>query len=90
MYSYRLLFSVMLLATAGANASADSLTAEFQTRLKLLGENPGKVDGAFGGKTNTAANNYFKTGNQNYRDIMFDANQTLINQLKQNQKRAPP
>jgi len=66
MYSYRLLFSAMLLASAGFNASADSLTAEFQTRLKLLGENPGKVDGAFGGKTNTAANNYFKTGNQNY------------------------
>lgn len=78
----------MLLASAGFNASADSLTAEFQTRLKLLGENPGKVDGAFGGKTNTAANNYFKTGNQNYRDIMFDANQTLINQLKQNQNNA--
>ena len=88
MYSYRFIFSVILLASAGVNASADSLTAEFQTRLKLLGENPGKIDGAFGGKTNAAANSYFKTGNQNYRDIMFDANQTLSNQLKQNQNNA--
>ena len=83
MHYSRLLFSVILYLVSVLTASADNLTAEFQTRLKLLGEQPGVIDGAFGSKTNAAANNYFKTSNKNYRDMMSDANQTLINHLKQ-------
>jgi hypothetical protein len=60
---------------------ANDLTAEFQTRLKLLGEQPGVIDGAFGSKTNTAANKYFKTSNKNYREMMSDSNQALIKDL---------
>ena len=79
----RLLFSVILYLVSVLTASADNLTAEFQTRLKLLGEQPGVIDGAFGSKTNAAANSYFETSNKNYRDIMSDANQTLIHHLRQ-------
>ena len=60
---------------------ANDLTAEFQTRLKLLGEQPGVIDGAFGSKTNAAANKYFKTSNKNYREMMSNSNQALIKDL---------
>ena len=72
----------MSILVSNFTASADSLTAEFQTRLKILGEQPGVIDGAFGSKTNVAANEYFKTSNKNYRKIMSDANQALIKDLK--------
>ena len=42
-----------------ANATmlqANDLTAEVQTRLRILGETPGIIDGAFGKKTNAAIN----------------------------------
>lgn len=79
---FKYFFVTILITIFAMPVSSDSLTAEFQTRLKLAGENPGKIDGAFGNKTNAAANSYFKTGNQNYRTMMSDANQTLIEDLK--------
>ena len=83
-------FSVLtcLVILCSSIVAADSLTAEFQTRLKLADENPGPIDGAFGNKTNSAANRYFSTDNVNYKSRMREANeklkQTYLRNIKQN------
>lgn len=68
-------FVIVLLSSP---VSADSLTAEVQTRLKLLGENPGRVDGVFGGKTNAALNRFLGTDGKKYKANLDEANEDLM------------
>ena len=72
-------FVIVLLSSP---VSADSLTAEVQTRLKLLGENPGRVDGVFGGKTNAALNRFLGTDGKKYKAYLDEANEDLMAILK--------
>lgn len=82
-------FLISLFTTAVLPAHSDSLTAEFQTRLKLAGENPGPIDGSFGNKTNVAANNFFDTNRISYSSKINEANNaiktTFLNNAKQHQ-----
>ena len=67
-----------------ANATmlqANDLTAEVQTRLRILGETPGIIDGAFGKKTNAAINRLLETTNVQYKNQLLSVNDSLISKI---------
>ena len=69
---------VAALALLATQVMSDEITAEVQTRLRLLNENPGTIDGAFGNKTNAAINRILGTKSVNYRSDLETVNQLLI------------
>lgn len=67
-----------------ANATmlqANDLTAEVQTRLRILGETPGIIDGAFGKKTNAAINRLLETRNVQYKNQLLSVNEALLRKI---------
>ena len=67
-----------------ANATmlqANDLTAEVQTILRILGETPGIIDGAFGKKTNAAINRLLETINVQYKNQLLSVNDSLISKI---------
>lgn len=60
---------------------ANDLTAEVQTRLRILGETPGIIDGAFGKKTNAAINRLLETRNVQYKNQLLSVNEALLRKI---------
>ena len=73
---------ITLLTLTASTLHADNLTAEVQTRLKILGEAPGIIDGVFGKKTNSAINKILGTEGENYSSQLPLVNEKLISQIK--------
>ena len=72
---------ITLLTLTASMLHADNLTAEVQTRLKILGEAPGVIDGAFGKKTNSAINKILGTEGIEYKGQLEAVNERLVQEI---------